>query len=500
MRSFASQSWLILRNDLRLLWRDLQAGRLKDYLSISLVAVLFCIINAAAIGVFFVFRRSPPLGYESLAWIFLSSLMLAAAINHAIAMLFERADFDLLLPSPVSPRAILLARVAALTTSAALSVALFLPALLNGAILAASGRHAFGYVVWPLLSCAIASASVWLTLLLVSWLGPRRARTWAQVIAALLGAGIFVLLQSGQFVSEGVAARIFRPALELLGQPPFSYLARAARGELPPLLALVGVTVLFVAMTIRLLSRMFISGVQDAGGIAPPRKARRARRHVFVSGLGRATFRKDLRLIIRDPLLLVQTLPTALYFVPVLLGVGRWTGLGVIAIVSVLIAGTFSLLLSYVAASGEECWDLVRMSPAHEMQLRHGKMAAGMAVPLGLALLMNLAIAVSGHPLAACFGAITSIVVAAGCARLAVTHIRPTPRSDILKNRSGSGGPIHLNILSAVLSMIGAAAVGLLITRMWIAGSVVFVIVALLVAACFTREEFRLERVRFLDI
>ena len=64
MSSLGAQTRLILRNDLRLLWRDLMASQMKNFLRVGLIVVLFCLANAVAIAVFFAFRRAPPLGAE----------------------------------------------------------------------------------------------------------------------------------------------------------------------------------------------------------------------------------------------------------------------------------------------------------------------------------------------------------------------------------------------------------------------------------------------------
>lgn len=269
MNSLTAEIRLILRNDLRLLWRDVQATRWKSVMSVSLLVVLFLFANALSIALFFGFRQQPSLGYETLAWLFFGFVMLGAAMNHAISVLFERADFDLLLASPVSPRAILFARQATMTVGAAIGVAMFLLPMLNGALLALSWRYAAGYAVWLLLACAVASAGVWFTLILVKWLGPRRARTWAQVMAAGLGASVYLVVQGQNFMPMETRTAILARTAQLLSQPAIAFVAQAGRGELRPLLALTGLTASFAFLTARLLARMFISGVQEAGGISP---------------------------------------------------------------------------------------------------------------------------------------------------------------------------------------------------------------------------------------
>jgi ABC-2 type transport system permease protein len=485
MSPLAAQTRLVLRNDLRLLWRDLMATRWKDFLSISLIVVLFLIANAIAIALFFAFRRQPPLGAETIAWLFFGFLMLSTAMNHAIKVLFERSDFDLLLSAPISPRAILLARTAAMSASAALSVAIFLLPLLDGALLAISFGYTTGYLVWLLLSCAVSSAGVWFTLLLVKWLGPRRARVWAQVVAAVLGAGVYLVIQGQSFIHESLRSNFFVRAMNVLDLPAISFVARAGRGEPLPLLVLAAISVVFTALTTRLLARMFIGGVQEGNAIAPNRKRPASRRRVFVEGVARATFWKDLRLIARDPLLLAQVLPSALYILPAFFGLGRLGGVTLLGPVSLVLAVQFSLTLTAVSASGEECWDLIRMSPTAELRLRVAKMAAGMALPMIVSALLCLVLALFGHPVLALLGLVFSFGCAAAASWLQVARISPTPRHDIMKRRRSGGQNVMGGIIAAFIMVIGAVGLGFAGSSHWIVATVLLGVTVLLVLACF---------------
>jgi ABC-2 type transport system permease protein len=484
MSPLLAQTWLILRNDLRLTWRDLNAGRWKDYVSWSLFVVLFLVANAISIAIFFAFGKAPPLIGETVAWLFFGSIMFTAAMNQAIRVLFERADFDLLLSSPVSPRAILLARLATMTVAAASSALLLLVPLINGLLLAISPRYTAGYAVWLLLSCALASAGVWLTLLLVKWLGPRRARTWAQVISAVLGAGLYLCTQSHNLLPKETTGPLFAWARTVFNHPATTLVARAGRAEWLALFTLAAITALFAALTTRLLSRMFIGGVQEAAGIAPVRRRGAARPDHFVEGVVRATFRKDVRLIVRDPLLLAQVLPTALYMLPAVFAFGRFGGVALLGSAALVIGAQFSFALTAVAAAGEECWDLIRMSPTAERRLRHAKMAAGMALPLVLCTILCLILALLGHPWLAVLSLGFSVACSAACAWLQVAQIKPTPRRDVLRRGSGEGN-VGRGIMAAVIMMIGAAGLGCAATNHPIAAAVLLCLTALVVAACF---------------
>lgn len=484
-RPLFSATWLILRNDLRLLWRDVKTGRMGAYANFVLVAALLIVANVVSIAIFVALGRAPSLNLQTVAWLFFGFMMLGAAMNHAIRVLFERADFDLLLASPISPRAILLARLTTMTVGAALASGLFVVPLANGMIAGVSSRYAAIYPVWLLLSCISASAAVWGTLLLVQWLGARRARTWAQVISAVLGAGVYLVVQG-----QNILRLKFRPGVidgwhELFRRLRVDYLARAGQAEFGPLLAVALLAALSIAITTKLLHRMFITGVQEAGGIAPKSRKRPRKPYRFRTGVGRATFLKDLRLIARDPLLLAQVLPTAMYYLPVMAGFLKYGSAVILGPLAVLVAGQFSLALTAVAAAGEECWDLIHMSPTPELKLRLAKMAAGMVLPVAIALVLCVIVAFLGRPWLALLAAATAGAASTGCAWLQVTRIRPTPRRDVLRRRSGGDGDISRSIFSAVLMLVCAGGVGMVGAGLPRAGAVALGVGAAMIIGCF---------------
>lgn len=489
MRTTLAQARLILRHDLRLLWRDVLAGRLGEYVSGALFVVLFLIANAITIPLFFLLHGRPPLAAETLAWLFFGLLMLSAAMNHAIRVLFERSDFDLLLSAPVSPRAVLLARTAAMSAAAALMVLMFIPPLLNGALLAVSPRYLAGYLVWLLLAFAVSSAGVWFTLVLVKWLGPRRARVWAQVAAAALGASVYLLTQSQSFIRDNRRSEFFAAAMRLLHQPWLSFVARAGRGEFLPLLALAAIAIGLTAGTTRLLARTFIDGVQEGNAIAPGKRRRPSRRRAFTASVGRATFWKDVRLIARDPLLLAQVLPSALYILPAAFGMAEVGGLKLLGPLALVLATQFSITLTAVCASGEECWDLIRLSPTPELRLRLAKMAAGMALPVIVSFTLCAILAAIGHPVLALLGVVYSFGCAAAGAWLQVVRIKPTPRRDVLK-RGRHGYNIVGSLVAIAIMFTGAVGLGLAGSTHWVAATVVLGVTALAVAGCFTLVGF----------
>jgi len=489
--TLGGQVWLILRNDLRLFWRGLSGGKLRWLGSNGIVIALFLGAHLVTLPLFYFLHQAPPLAYESLVWGFFSFAMLGAAANQVVAIVFERADFDFLLSSPVSPQAILWARLAAIATTSFLSVGLFLMPIIDGAVIGLSPRYLAAFVVWALLALLAGSVGFWITLVLVRWLGVRRARTIAQVIAALLGASVFVVMQLQNGVPMGERAAFWAKAGRICSALGFSLSARAGRGEVSALAILAAVAAGFSVLTGRQLARLLVTGVQGADESQGPR-TRPAGRHRWTSGLLRAAFRKDLRLIVRDPLLLAQILPSLLYIAPALLPFWRDMQWRTLAPLGLALSSQLALSLAVVSAWGEECWDLIRMSPVPETSIRGAKVAAAMAPALALAGLCCVGLAVTGHPGLAVLTLLMSAACGSGCARLAVAEVRPTPRRDILR-RGSRGGRSWRMYVGMFLTLLGSLGLGLASAESLPArliGVLVLGVMLLAVAACFVLVEF----------
>ena len=170
----------------------------------------------------------------------------------------------------------------------------------------------------------------------------------------------------------------------------------------------------------------------------------------------------------RDPLLLSQVLPSILYLLPALLGLYTTLGMATLAPLSVLVAGQLSAQFALVATAGEEGWDLIRMSPAPERRLRLAKMAAGIALPLALAAALCLALAIAGRPWLALFSLSVSTLCAIGGAWLQISHVRPSPRHDVVRSRlKNSPGRLFGGM---ALMASGATAAGFYAHGNWFGG------------------------------
>jgi len=478
------QTRLLLRNDLRLLWRSLPLGR-RSVLRFALIALALLVAHTCWTLVASAVRQ-PSIGVEASAWAFVTFLMLGAAMHRAIALFFEISDLDLLLASPVDLRAVLVSRIVAIAAGAVLGTGILLLPIINGFAIGASAYYLFGYITWALLALIASSIGIWLTFLIVRWLGPRRARTWSQVAAAVAGASVYLLFQLQNMTRGSGRTVAFDSLFTFAERAGFHSPAAAARGEIIPLVTLAVLALAVTSLTGRLLARTFLSGWQEAV-VRPSRTTRRyRRRRAFAGGLFRATIRKDLRLIVRDPLLLSQTLPSFLYILPAFIGLRHFGGFGLLAPIAVVLAAQFSSLLCDVAANGEEGLDLIRASPVNETRLRLAKLAAGMALPIACALVLCIILAFAGRPWLALLTAITAAAVGAGCGWLGVTRLSPSPRKDLLtsKRRRLSLGR---NIAVGALIIVSSGGIALVAQgTLWFIGLPMVGASWLGVIACFT--------------
>ncbi|MGA3007147.1 MAG: hypothetical protein ABSE59_04575 [Opitutaceae bacterium] len=297
----------IVQNDLRLFWRTLAGQKLGVSGSIVIYGFLFLLLHGGAWGYAHIFRNGPPLGLETLFWLMLIFPMLGAAVHQAVTLLYERGDLDLLLTSPVPVAIVLLTRVASITAGVILLTGLFVLPPLDVAWMVYGMRYVSSYAVWLLLALLCSTGGILLTLLLVRWLGARRARVLAQIIGVLAGLVVFSMIQLPNFLGQDSAdprarIRFFQAAARAFNQPILNLPARAARGQPWPLLGLAFFTGGVVTLSAYKLQRAFLEGTQAATAeTAPMRERQQIRVKSFHTGLFAATWRKDLRLIGRDP-------------------------------------------------------------------------------------------------------------------------------------------------------------------------------------------------------
>lgn len=401
-----SWPWL-LRHELRLAWRGLGGKRLWVML-LGGGFIWVCLhlafwggmrgVSAMAGGAL------PPTATAiagGIFWLFVS-FMLSQTVAHAVTALFDRGDLDLLLSSPLSSRTIFTVRGLGIAIGAMALPAFLLSPLAHAGLFAGRPGMMAIYPVVMAVALFCAAVGMALTMALVKILGARRAKVAAQIFAALMGAGFFLISQVQTILpraSRDAFVAWFRQAIEPGGLfAPESWLwtpVQAMQGEWLPLLLVIGVAVVAFWVVVNLAHRRFVSGSQEnviggrAGKAAKANATTGALR--FRSGLTRLLIAKEWKLLARDPQIISQTLLQILYLIPLMFVAFRgersaWLIIPGFVMIGSMLAGN----LAWLTIAAEEAPELVGIAPVPIARIRWIKALA--AVLPVLALLVPLAL------------------------------------------------------------------------------------------------------------
>ena len=377
----------------------------------------------------------------------LFSLMLSQALALAVQAFYARGDLDLLLSSPLSPRRLMFVRAGGIALAASgLYLVLALP-LIAPAV--ARGQWALLGVLPMLAALGLAATATGLALALVLFatIGPRRARTVGQVLAALSGAFIVLLLQVPQFLPGHRAqlARWMHAALRHGWFAAHSVLAlplRAGLGAPGPLSGIVAGAALLFAGTVYWAGPLLPVYASRAAGASVRRgAARRAR--PFRTGTRSVLIRKELRLIARDPQLLSRVLLQLLYLLPLLVvmsGPGSSAHLfpatlfGVVLLT--VVAGQLGGNLAWLTLSAEDAPELLRSAPLTAASAERVKLAAAL-IPLAI-LAVPFGVVAWFRPWAALCATFGATVSALSNALIQLWYVKPMPRSAFRRRGQGA--------------------------------------------------------------
>ncbi len=460
-------TWL-LHHELRLAWRGF--GGIRLWILLIGGGVLWTALHLAAWsmlrGLANIDTASlPPLATAIAGGVFwlVASIMLSQSMAHSVAALFVRGDLDLLLSSPLSPRAVFMVRGVGIAVAASLLPAfMLLPFAHVGVAVGRPGLLAI-YPVVASVALVCAAAGMALTMTLVKLFGARRAKTIAQIAAALIGAGFFLLSQLQSILPRGMRDAFtpwLRQALEpggVLGpESAWWWPVRAMQGELLPLLAVMLVAVGAFWLVVNLTWRRFASGMQESvsGGRARVRRAADSGAPVFRAGLTRVLLAKEWKLLVRDPQIISQTLLQVLYLVPMIFIGFRsdrtaWLLIPGFVVMAAMLAGN----LAWLTIAAEDAPELVGIAPVSLTRIRVIKALA--AVLPVLALLLPLVVWWSLRaPAAATVLLLCSLGAMASAATCHIWNPRRGDRRDMKKRYKESG---LVNILETLGSFGWAA-------------------------------------------
>jgi ABC-2 type transport system permease protein len=319
------------------------------------------------------------------------------------------------------------------------------------------------------------SVGVVLALTLFRLLGPRKTRIVGQVLAALIGMAIFLLTQLPNLMRHGP-----QPAPGNFNG--FNALMSANSGHLgailiPAQLVLAGywpsvlltlISAVLLLATVRALSGRFVRAATAITSMGSARGRRVSARPLrFRGSLRVVLILKELRLIRRDPLLLMQLLQQSIYLVPMCLvlwrgsmgGAGKvpWLWLGMI-----LVSGTLATALAWITIAAEDAPELLTAAPLTRATVVRAKIEAAL-LPLAPLWLLPLPVLGRTH----LWFAVSLALCAFGCSvSTALLQVyRPPAKRDRFKAR-GRGAPgkgfIEMGVilcwilLCALLTWIGA--------------------------------------------
>ncbi len=373
-------------------------------------------------------------GFLGIALLGLLALMVSTASIAVLRTFHDRHDLDLLLSAPVPPARVLAVKAVGVAVAVAAPFVLFTAPFLIASAVFGHPRW-LGGVVMVIVDATLATAlALGLIGVLFSTIGPRRARTVAQLGAALVGGSIFLLSQLRN-ISPAWSHRLGRIATTRWPSP-LDWPARAALGEAGPLLAMVGLGLIaaWAAAT-------FGARHLAASGDTATRTVRVRRGPVrFGGGVARVVIAKELRLIARDPELITQIALRLVYMVPlgvlVLRGEDGIDAPGVAAAATAC-AGLLASSLAWIVVCAEDAPDLLAAAPVTAPAVERAKLVAACLVPGGVAVVAAAALAGSA-PAAAAVTLVMASVAALTAALIQAWFGRPQPRAAFRRRQSGS--------------------------------------------------------------
>jgi ABC-2 type transport system permease protein len=497
-----STSWLI-KHELRLSWRSMisrrrPGGKKRRFafppillIPIFLVAALFLLglplareLEGVTIEI-----DAVVLLVGDIALVLIFTLMLSNTLVNAVRVLYERGDFELLLSSPMSPTRILVVRTLAMAVNPTLLTWGMLSPLVIPLAVKGHPELLATYPVGAALALLAAGIGVGLALLLFRLIGPRRTRTVAQIVAALIGASVAILANLpnilGQSQSENMWTQLAADAVsgrlvipEILAWP-----ARAVFADPLPLLAFCALAVAVFTVITLIVGRRFAHNAAAAQGAGAKTRRYGGELKFGASGF-RAVLSKEFRLLRRDPALLSLVLLRVFYLIPLTLVIIQ-SGSDVVGLIAPAFAGAAALLagqlaggLAWIAFSAEDAPQLLASSPFPVWSVWRAKLTATLLVPAMLVVPVLIALAFFA-PLAAAVGLVASAAAALAAAMIHLWLQKPTKRSDF---RRAWVTTFDANILELISSFCWAAFAGLAVAGLsyaWIAFAATVIIVAL---------------------
>jgi ABC-2 type transport system permease protein len=444
-----------MHHEFRLYWRGLS----KSVGSKIPVLLLLILLHLIAIPMALALKRTPPLPVRAAALgltfggAFVLFLMISRGLISAVQALYARGDMDLLLSSPLSPRALIAVRASFIAASVTVEFGLLIWPFANVFVLFGLLAWLRAYVLLPALGMLATSISLVLALMLFHAFGARRTRVIAQVTSALIAGGFMILLQLPNIMrSQGRNAAATTGALTAglpLGDSAFLTPALAVLGGSVSTLAIFVACAAIFGLSLRLLGGAFIRASTAAASISVGRRTRNPSDTLRFHGNTRLILiLKELRLIARDPWLLTQLLQQSIFLLPLgaLLWRQRALGLPIVWGAAILLSGFLASALAWITVSAEDVPELVAAAPISAEQILRVKLQAAL-LPLLPVIVLPLLVLWRSHLWFGFSVSICALGSAVSCALVNVHSGSPGKRSDFRQRNKGRPGQGFIELL-----------------------------------------------------
>jgi ABC-2 type transport system permease protein len=472
MFSAGSIPWLFM-HEVRVTWRSMELSPATCWGGVALMLVYFGIGVYLALSIEGTIETSPYFA----VMIFIAAATaftfnISGSMRSAQHTLYEQGDLELLFTSPISPARVIMAKLAGISISMVFWNALFLFPLIIP-IAAINNPQLFGILaVVMAVSVLATSFGLGLTLLIVYFVGPRAARRYIQIIAAFIGAAIFVVSQLAPHLGSDDQGRFQSLYLWCLsrgvGIGGISGLpGRAAFGDPLALIIMIGAAVSLFWFTAWSLQTQFLRVYQSAANKHVAKSARSVDiRKSFGNHPGFMIIRKEFLLLRREPSLIYNILLQLIFMMPLLVGFGQATNLLLLmpgaAFMSVFAAAKLVGDITGLAISSEDAPDLLKVSPLPAPWITRWKLYGVMLISVPLTLVIPL-LMFAKSPAAAVLTLVLTVLAGGLAAAIELKYSKPRTRHKFRRRGSGSVVAYVLGlVMSVVLGGAAAYAVSLL--------------------------------------
>ena len=457
----------ILANDLRLFIRGRSKSKSKWSLGVAGSVVLIALLHLPAYAVFAnVGSTASSRGGAELLCVFTIALVSMSALTRSLEILYDRGDLPMLLASPVPARIVLLTRLCDVALTTLLGTAAIVFPIVDTAIYFFGGRWAWAWLAWVCATLALSPVGVLVTLWTIQRIGAQRARTALQVLSITIGLFAMLAMQLPNCTRRAGGAG---PSIEPWHYFDISVLqvfVKAAGGDLVWLFALASSAIGFQVLAWRGLGKSFTSGAQaavaDLGGGrsgASSETAALAWQGAFSRTRRPALVKKELRTLLRDPLLLARCSMQIVSLIPALIGVmlaNRAIGFASLALVGGPIA---AITLAATMTFTDEGHEFAAASPTARSELVASRTIAAALPVLLVAWALGMVPLALGFPLSALMTVLATSALTPALAWFVACRVLPASAEQRARNgRPGILGPTLLAMLLGGMASGGIAA------------------------------------------